>query len=542
MKNAPLLKVHTTGYYDEVTGSRTLLVIERPDGVTYRILVDYGYFQESEYKYLNYVDELDVTTIDAIIVTHTHIDHIGLLPKAVRQGYVNKIYMTEISKCIIGDYLADSARQQEENAQEMREKFPNEAQRFHALYYMEDVERTVRLCEGIDYRKTIEILPGVKLTFWENGHILGASMVLLQCSFYNMKPMNFLFTGDFKFANNFSKVHPFPKWFRDMELIMFSESTYGTTNRADIEICFRENILKAFAKKQNILIGAFAQARFQELCYDFKCLQDEGLIPPEYQIYLDGTLGINTTFKYKSILEQYNPAKVDFLPTSVHYIEAKAREKILSDNIPKIVITTSGMLNNGPARQYVPIFLENNNALIHLVGYAAEETLARKLLESQQDDFIKVGSQIYKKRAEIKTTSEKSSHASKDELLQLIKMFSNVKFLGIVHGSTECKNVFYEDVLLECHNVQQAGILNRTQMFRFYRVGNQDDKNTRIIVKAMSAGLINSSKVFFGKELDKNEICQNRQKAKQKKESRRGCKERKKLNNRKAKTRKRICR
>lgn len=509
-------KAYASAYHNEVTGSRIMIVVERPDDVKYRILIDDGCYQEIPYRYLNYVEDMNPDMIDAIILTHNHIDHTGLVPKTVKQGFRKNVYMTEITLDLIGNFWKDSAEQQEDNARDMRERYPDEAHKFHALYHAEDVDRALKHCVGLAYRKTIEILPGVKLTFWENSHLLGAGMILLQCSYQNMKPFNFLFTGDFKFENSFTRVPMFPKWFRNMELIMFCESTYGSTRKEDIKVCFRSNILEAFSRKQNILIGAFAQGRMQEMLYEFKCMQDEGVIPPEYEIWVDGPLGITTTIKYQEILEWYNPTRKDFLPAGLQYVDPKAREHILSNGIPKILITTSGMLSNGPAKVYVPLFLEHPNSLIHLVGYAAEETLARKLLDTKRDDTVTIGNKIYQKRAVVKTTREKTSHATEDELLELINLFTNVRFLGINHGNTDVKEVFYEDILKECPNVESVGILDREHMFAFYRVGYKKDPDTRIVVKAMPAGLLNDSKLVFGKEAGEEKVSEKHKKTNQK--------------------------
>lgn len=495
-------KVYLCAYSNEVTGSKFMLVVERPDGKKYHILIDDGYFQEPNYRYLNYVEDLNPDNIDAIILTHNHIDHTGLVPKTVKHGYRNKIYMTEITQELIPGFWNDCAEQQESNAQEMREKFPFEADKFHALYHTEDVDRAMKLTEGVPYRKSIEILPGIKLTFWENGHILGAGMILLQCSYPKMKPLNFLFTGDIRLTNCFYNVPRFPKWFRNMELIIICESTYGTTRQEDIKYCFKNNMLEAFARKQNVLIGAFAQGRMQEMLYEFKGMQEEGLIPDDYEIWLDGPLGIETTFKYQRILEWYNPRKRDFLPEGLKFVNPKTRDSILSDGVKKILITTSGMLSNGPARVYVPMFLERKDALIHLVGYAAEETLARKLLDAKRDDGVQIGSHWYKKNAVVKTTREKTSHATEDQLIEFINMFSNVVFLGVNHGNTDVKISFANDVAEECENVQEIGIFDREHMFCFYRVGYKNEViGQNIVVKPMPAGLINNSRPLFGKEV-----------------------------------------
>lgn len=505
------LKVYVCAYHNEVTGSRLLLVIERPDKVVYRILVDYGYYQEPDYRYLNYVEDLNPNKIDAIVLTHNHIDHTGLVPKAVRHGYRKPIYMTEITKELIHSFWNDSAEQQDSNAQEMREKYPFESDKFRALYHVEDVERAMKLTEGLPYRKATEILPGVTLTFFENGHILGAGLVLLQCSYKNKKTLNFLFTGDVRMSNCFFNVPKLPKWLRQMELIVVSESTYGTTSQEDIKQCFRSNMIEAFARKQNILIGAFAQGRMQEMLYEFKLMQKEGIIPEDYMIYLDGPLGIETTYKYRQILEWFNPSKSDFMPDNLQIVCPKSREYLLSGERPIILITTSGMLSNGPARMYVPMFLEHKNALIHLVGYAAEETLARKLLDAKRDEEIQICGHTYKKNAVVKTTREKTSHATKDKLIEFLNSLKNVRFLGINHGNTDVKQAFASDCAQECDNVEEIGIFDREHMYCFYRVGYKNESiGKNIIVKAMPAGLINNSTVLFGRESDVKSNKQNK--------------------------------
>lgn len=490
MKNKSAFKAYLSAYHNEVTGSRLLVVVNFPNGTTRRILIDCGYYQEIKYRYLNYVEDLNPENIDAMLITHNHIDHTGLIPKFVRYGYRNKIYMTNITQELCPAFLRDCCDQQEENAEDMRQRFPNEADNFKPLYYAEDVEKATELFVGVPYRKTLEILPGIKMTYFENGHILGAGMILLQCHYEGMQDINFFFTGDYRLKNCFYEVPPLPKWLKKLPLIMIHESTYGSTNANDIKKCFRENIFRAFSMKMDILIGAFAQGRMQELLYFFKCLEDENLIPEDYVIFVDGPLGIKTTFKYQNILSWYNPSKQDFLPKCVEFVNGKERMNVLNDSRPKIIITTSGMLSNGPAKFYVPNFLQKPNGMIHLAGYAAEETLARKLLETKRDDVVPIGSQIIEKKCIVKTTRELSSHITADDGIEFIKQFENIIFLAVNHGEENSRKIFGERVIKET-DVNEVGLIDRNNMYVFYQNATKSVKYNDMLIKKVPTKLKN---------------------------------------------------
>lgn len=518
MKNSDF-KVYLSVYHDEVTGSRILLTIVFPDGRVYRILIDCGYFQEIQYRYLNYVDDLDPTTIDAILVTHNHIDHTGLLPKMVKQGYRNPIYMTEITKELLPKYLLDSCEQQADNARYLKDKYPGDEWKFDALYRVEDVNRTMSLCQGVKFEKTLEIVPGVKATFFINGHILGAAMILVQCTAYGRKPINILFTGDYKLHNPFFEVPTLPMWLKKMDLIVVHESTYGTTTASNIKVCFKKNLLEAFKRKQHVLIGAFAQGRMQEVLYDLKLMQDEGLIPEDYEICIDGPLGIDTTYSYQRILQWFNPEKSDFIPKKVRIIDPKSRDSILSYGGRKIIVTTSGMLSNGPARLYVPMFICREDCMIHLIGYAAEETLARTLLEAKRADVVSIGNSMYQKRAVVKTTREKTSHAPLNEILEFIEPFDNIVFMAINHGEEDVKNGLKETVREECPNVKMVDCLDRNNMYCIHQLAKSDDNFSNIVVKKQPAKLqvvTPSQKQIAEKKRDQKRIAKRKAKAKKK--------------------------
>ena len=479
MTHNNVLKVYLLAFHDEVTGSRLLLVVHFPDGSVYRIMIDCGYFQEIDYRHLNYEEDINPGNIDAILITHNHIDHTGLLPKIVGNGYSGDIFMSEYTKELLPDFLMDCCEQQEENARDLREKYPNDAWKFDTLYYREDVDKTLKQCKGVKFEKTFEILPGINVTFFKNGHLLGASMILVQCNAYGREPLNFLFTGDYRLTNPFFRVDGLPKAVKDMPLIIIHESTYGSTDSTSVEKCFYNNIINAFEEKKHILIGAFAQGRMQELLDFFRKLEEEGKIPSNYKILVDGPLGIKTTRKYKRILEEFNPKTADFLPKKIEYVDPKSRDSILNQGYEVILLTTSGMLSNGPARTYVPMFLQRKDCIIHITGYPAEETVSRQLLDAQDDEVVKLNGVNYHKSASVFYTKEFTSHAKKDDMFKFLSQFKQIRFLALNHGPALVKEALGKDVNQNCDNVDFVGILNRKTMVGIYQSGTNNEMNIK---------------------------------------------------------------
>lgn len=502
-------------YHDEVTGSKTVIVDNRPsEGKTYRIVIDDGLFQEYDYKPNNFMPTISPDKIDAILITHSHMDHIGNLPADVGNGYRNPIFMSKDSLATVYPFLEDGCKHQEELVAEMIDRFPNEAQKFHVLYEMDDVHRTMTLCEGKEYDKEFEVIEGsgIYACFHENAHILGASEIYLCFKCYGEKDQVFWFTGDYKSGSVWGKVPPVPSKYLNSNVVMITESTYGTTENADIKRCFWRNIVMATEQHKDILIGAFAKERMQIILYTLKQMIEKGVIPEDYNIVIDGSLGLRTNSIYQMILDKRGSQASDFMPPKerIIFATAKNRESILSQNKGHvIVVTTSGMLSQGPARVYVPMFLENSNGLIHLCGYAAEHTLARALYDAQKDDTVVYNGETLKKRCEIKATSEFSSHATADELISHIKKFKHIKFVIVNHGETEVKEAFRDRILKECPNVEDAGVINRSIMYRFtYRNNN----TSSFYVKQMPAKLDIPYNLIFGKEEENSVLAKKKNK------------------------------
>lgn len=488
-------RVYLSAYHSEVTGSRLLLNAIYPDGKKQKILVDCGYYQEIEYRHLNYENELKAADIDAVLLTHNHLDHTGLVPKLVRDGYSGPIYMTNITRELIPGFWRDAASQQEENAQYLRKKYPKDASKFEKLYDESDCNKALNQSIGVEYREVLEILPGVKVTFYENGHLFGSACILVQFFCHTKKPntrkpLNYFFTGDYRARNPLFYVPPLPKAIRKMEMNIVCESTYGSTESKDFRVCFEKNILEAISKKMNILIGAFAQGRMQEILMRFKIMQAEGKIPPMYEICVDGRLGIWTCKKYLELFQRYYPNAESFMPENVRFLDATDRDEILRERgSRKIVITTSGMLSNGPARNHVSNFIERFDCMIHICGYAAEETVARELLNTMTMDEVEIRGKLYQKNAIVKTTREFTSHATSDELMKFLRQFHNVRFVVVNHGATRPSREFTESIIDKCPNVEEAGRINRQTMFCFIQKAPRGADYEDIVVKAMPAKL-----------------------------------------------------
>ena len=485
MKKKNEIISYLEAFHDEVTGSSFLLTIKYPDGDSYHILIDCGLFQEPEYLRLNYKSEIRVENIDAILITHNHIDHTGGLPKLVKLGYRNPIYMTSSTKSLIPSFLADSANHQASTITEIQKKYPDE--KFNIPYTILDVEETINLIQGIPFSKTIEILPGVCITFFPNGHLLGASVILVQISFYGAKDVNFLFTGDYKKNNTFFDVPALPKWVRNLPISIITESTYGTTKPEDIKKTFDHNILTAVELKQNIMIGAFAQGRMQEILWKIKLLQDSY---PEkfenYEILLDGHLGIETCSIYRRIMfssycyHKDENIDVSFYPRNLRIVSKQERNSIFSSSsTKKIVITTSGMLSHGPALTYVPMFIQKENSLIHLTGYAAEGTLARKLIDSSEsnDSEVEINGELLQLKSTIKWTNEFSSHSNSIELIDFLKQFNNLKFVIINHGEKKVKESF--KALAINSGISNVEIIDRNTVFVIGHYGFLKSMNSK---------------------------------------------------------------
>lgn len=427
--------------HSEVTGSSIVLIIKLSDGEIVKGMIDCGSFQELQYQEENSKLIIEPKCLDFVCITHAHMDHASRVPLLVNKGYEKKIFCTKGTAEFLPYALHD-------NLKIMRDKCRRKNER--VLYFTEDVNKTLQLIEKKEYQETFSVHEKIKITFLKNGHLLGASLILLQIE--DEEKINLLFTGDYNDKNVFFEVESIPQWIKKLPMTIITESTYG--NKTTIECLeenggnsFNQNIIEASKQNKSILIPAFALERSQEVLYRIRCLQEQSYLD-DYSIYLDGSLAIVYTEILK--LGRIENLKVqDFLPKNFAYVvNSVMRGGIVNSKGNKIIVTTSGMGQYGPAQIYIPEFITKQNALIQFTGYCAEGTYGRKLREES----------LY--HDTVKFTAEFSAHAKKEVLLNLINEFEDKKSVLINHGASDVK-----------------------EKFKMYLEENTDTKNIKILQK-----------------------------------------------------------
>lgn len=450
----------------EVTGSCIPITIKFNDETTKHLLIDCGMFQEEKYNKYNTEFPFDVNLIEHVIITHNHVDHIGRLPLLVKNGFKGKIHMSITTLKLISRALEDNFKIAKAKAELTYEP---------CLYSEEDVKNTLNFIVPHNFEETIRLDNNTKVTFFMNGHLPGAIVGLLQTKYksdkYNSEMINILFTGDYNNKNMFFKVKPIPKWVYKLPLTIIQEATYGKMSSSEIKPVFEENILNAIALKKQILIPVFSLGRSQEILYLLRKYQDEGKLSKNIPIYYDGNLGIQYTNIYLNDGLDNDVDKRDFLPYNIKFIEnKKMRINLMNEDSCKIILTTSGMGNNGPAQIYIPFYLKKKNALIQFTGYVAENTLGRILFECKLGDLVNFSGLEIIKRADVQFTTEFSAHAKNDELINFLKPFEDIKLLLINHGEESTLKEYCRIVYNEL-DLQKVGILGPNYCFRINPYG-----------------------------------------------------------------------
>jgi metallo-beta-lactamase family protein len=435
------LKIQFIGAARTVTGSQHLLTINGK-----KILLDCGLFQgrRSETYEKNKTFKFDPKEIDAMILSHAHIDHSGNIPHLVKDGFNGPIYSTSATKDLCKIMLEDSAHLQQRDIEWLNKRKKKHVPE-EPLYSIEDVEDAIQKFVPIEYNNATEIFPGTNATFRDAGHILGSAGILLEIE-EDGKKIRFGFSGDI--GRPEMPIIRNPDLFRDLDILIM-ESTYGNrlhSQTDEVEEEVAKVVREVFDRKGKIIIPAFAVGRTQLLVYVLHKLFDQNRIP-EIPIYVDSPLAVKATKVFEEHPECFDrETNRVFLQNGedpfgfkrLKYITTVDQSKELNEiKDPMIIISASGMAEGGRILHHLANNIENPKNLILFVGYAAENTLARKIMDGM--DKVNILGEEYSVKSKIKTMDYFSAHADQKELLDYLKLnpANRLKNIFLVHGEEE---------------------------------------------------------------------------------------------------------
>ena len=408
-----------------------------------RFLVDCGLFQgQKTLKELNYRPfTFRAADIDAVLLTHAHIDHSGLLPKLVRNGFPGRILATRGTIDLCSYMLPDAGSIQESEVATLNRR---NAARGRAevtpIYTQADAIASLQSFIAVDYEKWVDVIPGVRARYWNAGHLLGSASIEIEIADQDpsQKPLRILASGDIGPDAKLLQLDPEAPTGFDC---VISESTYGDRERAPITVDARRARLSAEVRdaanrKGALLIPAFAVERTQELIVDLVDLMERGEIPSA-PIFLDSPLAIRATEVFRKHAASLDPAiDVRRLLSSPHLRftetvdESKAIAKLTGFHI---IIAASGMCDAGRIRHHLKNWLWNARATVLLVGFQAQGTLGRFLADGAK--AVRIQGNEIKVAARIRSIDDYSGHADGSELARWIAARRPIlRGLFLVHG------------------------------------------------------------------------------------------------------------
>ena len=438
-----MAKITFFGGVGSVTGSKYLL-----ESNGQRILVDCGLFQgDKELRERNWQDPpFDPKSIDAVIITHAHIDHTGYLPRLVKLGFNGNVYSSRATCDLLKILLPDSGRLQEEDADYRNRHALTSHSPALPLYDEADAKAALELLVPVaNDGKPIEVCKGIQASFMVAGHIIGASLVLVELA--NARPdgsgIRFLFSGDLGHYDQPIVKDPSPPPACDY---LMCESTYGNRLHGDVtsDVQLAEIIRDAYERDAPILIPAFAVGRTQELLYMIRELEDENRIP-SMPVIVDSPMAAQATQVYNRWSEEHDEEYASILARKVHPLRtdwmktASTREESKRINDmkgPRIIISASGMMTGGRVLHHAIRMLPDERATLVFVGYQAAGTTGRRILNGE--DEVKIMKQWIPVRCRIEKVEGFSAHADWKAVIRWLEGLPNTpKMVFTTHGEPD---------------------------------------------------------------------------------------------------------
>ncbi|MGA3283157.1 MAG: MBL fold metallo-hydrolase [Verrucomicrobiota bacterium] len=432
------MQIHFFGATRTTTGSMYLFEVNGR-----RLLLECGLFQgrREESIQRNCCFPFDPKPVDAVVLSHAHIDHAGNLPNLCKQGYTGNIYCTFATRDLSGIMLVDSAQIQKDDAafvskKRAKQKLPL----VEPLYSEADAEKALQQFVAFNYNRPFPVLDGVTVTFRDAGHILGSAQVVLDVR-EGGRQFRYLFSGDVGRGND--EVLRDPEPVENVDYLQI-ESTYGGREhsvRADADETVGRLVLETLKQNGKVIIPAFSVGRTQQIVYVLHQLTLAGKLP-RVPIFVDSPLSVNATEIYRLHPECFNDTINKFLHEKANpfgmenltYIREVANSMKLNDlKEPAIIISASGMCEAGRIRHHLKNHIGDPGNLILFIGFCAEHTLGAQIVAGQNP--VNIFGEPQAVRAKIVSLDTYSGHADRNELKQYVQKISgDLKKIVCIHG------------------------------------------------------------------------------------------------------------
>ncbi|MFQ5690591.1 MAG: MBL fold metallo-hydrolase RNA specificity domain-containing protein [Gemmatimonadota bacterium] len=439
------MKLEFWGAAGTVTGSMHLL-----EAAGKRVLLDCGLYQGNGKHAFerNKNFPFDPAGIDAVLLSHAHIDHCGNLPTLVRHGFRGRIFSTPATRDLASLLLQDSAKIQASDVRRINKYRVRQGKRpFETLYDLADARATLERFHAVPYDRFRDLFPGFRFRFLDAGHMLGSASVVVDVEEDGVT-RRLLFSGDI--GRKGLPILRDPRVTGDVDFVIM-ESTYGTrlhepAEKAE-EVLF-EAVHSCCERSAKMLVPSFAVGRTQELAYHLSQLADKGRLPA-LDVYVDTPLGVNVTEVYRLHPECFDRAMLEAMETEsdrdplgfdrLTYIKSSEQSKRLNTlQEPAIIISPSGMCEGGRILHHLRNHISDSGTTIFFVGYQAEGTLGRRILDGVSP--VRIFGDEFEVRARVRKAGAYSAHADRKELLEWadrVRARGAPRRVFLVHGEPE---------------------------------------------------------------------------------------------------------
>ncbi|MCX6171021.1 MAG: MBL fold metallo-hydrolase [Ignavibacteriales bacterium] len=442
------MQIQFIGAAQTVTGSMHFIKTKQA-----KFLLDCGMYQgrrKEAFEINRNFTYFDPAEIDFVILSHAHIDHSGNLPTLVKNGFTGKIFSTFATRDLSVVMLQDSAHIQEKDVEFVNKRRKRQGKNlFEPLYLQEDALKTLKQFIGINYHQPYQVSDGITLTFYDAGHILGSTLVHLTVN-EDGRIYKFAFSGDLGRPN--LPILKDPEQIPNVDYFI-CESTYGGRiheNPLSSEDTLATIVNKAVSNKSKIIVPAFSVGRTQEIVYALHRIFDNNKAP-RIPVYVDSPLAVNATDVFRLHPECFDAETNEFLKKNedpfgfsrlTYVTSSEESKKLNSISGPCIIISSSGMCEAGRILHHLANNIENPNSIILMVGYSAENTLGRKLIDGEKK--VSIFGDEYNVAAEVIVMQSYSAHADENELIAYTSKLdkNQMQQIFLVHGEIDQQEIY----------------------------------------------------------------------------------------------------